>query len=70
MNKYLRRFKVNEEGMGDIYTIFDAFNISGVRANAVKKLLMAGNRGYKDTSKDLNEAVACIQRELELMDEN
>jgi hypothetical protein len=65
-NKYLRPFKLNAHGQGDIYTVFDAFDVTGVRANAIKKLLDAGNRGYKSEIQDLKEAIGCIQREIEL----
>lgn len=45
-------------------------NVTGNESNpighAIKKLLCAGARGSKDREKDLNEAVASIQRALEL----
>ena len=68
-NKYLKKFKVDKNGYGDVYSVFKAFDVNGIRANSVKKLLMAGNRGYKGVKQDLEEAINCIKREIELLDE-
>lgn len=51
----------------DVYDVLKAFNVTNPAiAHAVKKLLKAGDRGYKDIQQDYNEAIASIQRGVEL----
>ncbi len=50
----------------DYYTIFQAFNVDPVLANAVKKLLGGGKRGYKTQKQDIEEAIVCFQKWLKL----
>jgi len=51
----------------DVYTVLQAFQVTNPAvAHAVKKLLAAGDRGYKDTSQDLEEAIVSIKRAIEL----
>lgn len=65
MNKYQRN--VTELDSIDVY---DILNLYGVKSHAVghaiKKLLMAGQRGAKDYRQDLHEAVQAIQREMDM----
>lgn len=50
----------------DIYDILDRFNISSPPVqHAVKKLLVAGDRGVKDTILDLQEARSSITRAIQ-----
>lgn len=51
----------------DVYTVLQAFQVENPAvAHAIKKLLAAGNRGYKDTVQDLEEAIVSINRGIEL----
>lgn len=51
----------------DVYTVLQAFHVNNPAvAHAVKKLLAAGERGYKDTAQDLEEAIVSIKRAIEL----
>ena len=52
----------------DVYTVLLAFNVAcPATQHAVKKLLMAGQRGHKDTRTDLQEALHAIERAIELL---
>jgi hypothetical protein len=79
MNKYQRKIKVfdwthidesvREEVVVtiDVYDVLQAFNVTNpATAHAIKKLLVAGGRGYKDVQQDLDEAIQSIQRAKEL----
>lgn len=51
----------------DVYDILKAFNVvNPATQHAIKKLLCAGDRGYKDKVQDLKEALASIERAIEL----
>jgi hypothetical protein len=51
----------------DVYWVLAAWEVNSAPiAHAVKKLLCAGQRGSKDRTKDLKEAMQSIQRALEL----
>ena len=53
----------------DIYRICQLFEVndpSGAKQHAIKKILMAGNRGGKDEYKDMQEAADTINRWLEM----
>ena len=50
----------------DVYDVLDLFEVkSHAVGHAIKKLLMAGQRGAKDYRQDLSEAIDSIERELE-----
>jgi hypothetical protein len=54
----------------DVYAILDMFNVTNSEiAHAIKKLLVAGGRGYKDIKKDLCEVVDTLERHLEKLEE-
>jgi len=63
-NKYLKECK----GIHiDVYDVLQSFNVTNSAiAHAVKKLLAGGQRGYKDTKQDYLEAIASIERAIEL----
>lgn len=65
-NKYQRTIK----GVTvDVYDVLAAFGVTcQARGHAIKKLLMAGQRGHKDEAQDLREAVQAIYRSIELVD--
>jgi len=53
--------------MVDVYDVLNAFHVTDPTiAHAVKKLLVAGQRGSKDEVQDLTEARQSIDRSLEL----
>lgn len=64
-NKYQRTIK----GVTvDVYDVLAAFGVTcQARGHAIKKLLMAGQRGHKDEAQDLREAVQAIERSIELI---
>lgn len=67
-NKYKRKVPTLEI---DVYDILKAFNVvNPATQHAVKKLLCAGDRGYKDKVQDLKEALASINRAIELESDN
>lgn len=63
-NKYQRTIK----GVTvDVYDVLAAFGVTcQARGHAIKKLLMAGQRGHKDEAQDLREAVQAIERSIQL----
>ena len=63
-NKYKRKVPTLEI---DVYDILKAFKVvNPATQHAIKKLLCAGDRGYKDKVQDLKEALASISRAIEL----
>jgi len=72
-NKYQRKITDSRGNYAsvDVYDVLKAFDvICSARQHAIKKLLMAGDRGCKDTKTDLIEAIAAIQRAIELLGDN
>ncbi len=67
-NKYQRKCK----GVYiDVYDVLKSFEVNNPAVqHAAKKLLASGKRGYKDTVQDLKEAIASIERAIELEEEN
>ena len=70
MNKYTRKIQSIENADTfniDVYSVLVAFGVTcPARAHAIKKLLMAGDRGHKDAVQDLEEAGQAIRRAVEL----
>lgn len=62
------KYKVNIKGVeADVYDILQAYEITNPAIqHAVKKILKAGQRGYKDKSQDYDEAIQSIERAKEL----
>lgn len=51
----------------DVYDVLVAFNVTcPAMAHAIKKMLMAGQRGAKDSIQDKEEAIASIKRSIKL----
>lgn len=66
-NKYLRKIHSVDCTHSidvDVYSVLRAFDCSHPIGHAVKKLLCAGARGYKDAWQDLIEAKRSIDRAL------
>ena len=68
--KYPHYFKdVTNLSEVDIYQVCKLFDIkdsSGCLQHAIKKLLVSGNRGYKDNLQDIKEARDTLNRYLEI----
>jgi len=65
-NKYAKRLRSDAQGKSDVYDVCDAFNVTcPATAHAIKKLLMAGQRGHKCVVTDLKESIASIERAIE-----
>jgi len=63
-NKYQRECK---GVLIDVYDVLKAFEVTNpATAHAIKKLLAGGQRGYKDKEQDYKEAIASINRGIEL----
>jgi len=72
--KYLRLIKSAVQGEGavlvDVYAVIEAFQVTCPgRQQAIKKLLMTGQRGKGDTLADLIGADAALSRAIELQRE-
>jgi hypothetical protein len=64
MNKYQRKIK---GVVVDLYDIFDAYEVTDQAVgHAIKKLIMAGQRGYKSEMEDLHEALVSVQRGIDI----
>lgn len=51
----------------DVYDVLMAFGVTNpATQHAIKKLLMPGQRGAKDTVQDLNEARQSIERAIQI----
>lgn len=60
-NKYQKRLRNNIAI--DVYDVLDAFKVDNpATAHAIKKMLCAGQRGYKDYEQDIDEAIASLER--------
>ena len=55
----------------DVYDVLAAYSVTNpATQHAVKKLLQPGNRGHKDTLTDLREALASIQRAIQIEEQS
>ena len=55
----------------DVYRVLDLFHVTDQAiGHAIKKLLVAGNRGVKDMDKDIQEAIDTLQRWQEMRAED
>lgn len=65
-NKYKRLIHV-KSGYIDVYDVLKAFNVTDqALGHAIKKLLVPGGRGHKTRMEDLKDAIASIQRAMEI----
>lgn len=64
INKYEKRIKNTTI---DVYDVLVAFDVTcPAMQHAIKKCLMSGQRGHKDTNQDKREAIQSIERSIEL----
>ena len=55
----------------DVYRVLDLFNVDNhCIGHAIKKLLCSGQRGAKDKTQDVQEAISSLLRYLEMQTEN
>lgn len=55
----------------DVYRVLDLFDVTNqALGHAIKKLLVAGNRGVKGMDKDVQEAIDTLQRWQEMRAED
>lgn len=54
----------------DVYRVCRLWNVTGAKEHAVKKILCSGLRGVKEAKQDIEEAIASLQRELQMMEED
>lgn len=76
--KYLKRIArfllpskpdVVYEVMVDVYDVAAAYNVTdGPIHHALKKILCPGQRGVKSEKQDLEEAIQCLRRQIEILD--
>ena len=68
MNKYQR--KVPSTTI-DIYDVLNAYRVTyPATQHAIKKLLQPGERGHKDKLTDLREALASVERAIQLEEQD
>ena len=69
--KHSHYFKKTPYEFIDVYRVLELFNVTNPSiAHAVKKLLVAGNRGHKDLEKDVQEAIDSLLRWQEMRKED
>jgi hypothetical protein len=69
MSKYDREIKAGVTV--DVYDVLLAFNVQcPAMQHAIKKMLCAGLRGVKDDTQDKREAIASIERSIELQEDS
>jgi len=67
MSKYLREIRTEQV---DVYDVLEAWDVRcPALQHAIKKLLMPGARGAKDTLEDLLEGSQSLSRAIELQKE-
>lgn len=55
----------------DVYRVLDLFDVTDpCLQHAIKKMLVAGDRGVKDLERDVREAIDTLQRKLEMLEED
>lgn len=68
--KYPHYYKYCPYEYIDVYRVLELFGVTDQAiGHAIKKLLVAGNRGQKNFEKDISEAIATLNRKLEMMKE-
>ena len=54
----------------DIYRVTDLYGCTSAEHHAIKKIACGGKRGAKDKIKDLREAIASLERQIEMLEED
>lgn len=67
MNKYLKSVRhLNHIDIYRICWLYDVQDSSGALHHAIKKILCAGSRGYKNKCQDITEAREALDRWIEM----
>jgi hypothetical protein len=70
MKEYNHYYKKVPFEYVDVYRVLELFEVTDPAIqHAVKKLLVAGNRGHKDIDKDVREAIVSLNRWIEMREE-
>lgn len=70
MSKNIYQREIKPGVFVDVYDVLTAFNVTcPALAHGVKKCLVPGQRGIKDSVQDKNEAIASIKRSIEMEQE-
>lgn len=70
--EYSHYYKKIPDGVShvDVYRVLELFDVKNPAIqHAVKKLLVAGDRGFKDSVKDVKEAIVSLERWVEMREE-
>lgn len=68
MSRYHKRIRTDADGLIDLYAIAEAFGVkSNPQFHAMKKIMMAGERGHKSLVQDIDEAIIAAQRWKEMV---
>jgi len=72
MKKFNHYFKdVSHLEVIDVYRVLSLFEVADpCLQHAIKKLLVAGKRGVKDSTKDIQEAIDSLERKLDMIEED
>lgn len=67
MSRYHKKIIPDADGLIDLYAIAEAFGVkSNPQFHAMKKIMMAGERGHKSLVQDIDEAIQASQRWKEM----
>lgn len=68
MSRYHKKIATDANGLIDLYAIAEAFGVkSNPQFHAMKKIMMAGERGHKSLVQDIDEAIIAAQRWKEMV---
>lgn len=68
-SKYFKPVVGAVDGQIDVYAVIATYDVKCPgRQHAIKKLLLAGDRGKGNTKQDLEEAIDAIKRAIQLLD--
>lgn len=69
-NQFSHYYKMCPYEFVDVYRVLSLFEVTDpCIQHAIKKLLVAGGRGAKDSNKDVTEAIASLNRWIEMRKE-
>ncbi len=68
MSRYHKKITPDADGLIDLYAIAEAYAVkSNPQFHAMKKIMMAGERGHKSLVQDIDEAIIAAQRWKEMV---
>ena len=67
-SRYHKKITPDADGLIDLYAIAEAFGVkSNPQFHAMKRIMMAGERGHKSLVQDIDEAIIAAQRWKEMV---